>query len=258
MRALRAPLDWRGFAVPVAILLVAEIVASATHDRSTSLAPPSEIASAAFEALRDGSMLTATRQTLTSAFAGVAIGGAIGLMLGLLFGLFPLLNWLFEVPVEAIRPIPSVALIPVVLLIFGLGYSMEVSLVAKTSLWPVLFLTQAAVRGVKPRLIEVSNLLGMSFVERVRKIVLPAALPGIFVGFRLSIGAAMIVAVTIEIAANPIGLGYAMMLAEERLRPDLAFAYLFWVGLVGWAVNAAVLTLQHRLIADPAAIAFRP
>jgi len=136
-----------------------------------------------------------------------------------------------------------------VLLIFGLGYAMEISLVAKTAMWPVFFLSYAAVYGVKPRLLEVSRLLGMGPLERVCKIVLPASLPGIFVGLRIAIGAALIVAVTVEIAANPIGLGHAMMQAEERLRPDLVFAYLFWVGFVGWLVNAGVQRLQRHLLA---------
>jgi ABC-type nitrate/sulfonate/bicarbonate transport system permease component len=241
-------INWRGFVVPLALLLVAEVAVAVTGYRGAALARPSDIAAAAVEALRDGSMLTATAQTLLSAFAGVAVGGAIGLTLGLALGLAPTLYLLLEVSLETIRPIPSVALIPLVLMIFGLGYAMEISLVAKTAMWPVFFLSYAAVRGVKPRLLEVSRLLGMSFAARAAKIVLPAALPGIFVGFRISIAAALIVAVTVEIAANPIGLGHAMMQAEERLRPDLVFAYLFWVGFVGWLVNAAVEWLQRRIV----------
>jgi ABC-type nitrate/sulfonate/bicarbonate transport system permease component len=256
-RALQR-INWRGFVVPLALLLVAELAVAITGYRGAALARPSDIAAAAVEALRDGSMLAATAQTLLSAFAGVAIGGAIGLALGLALGLAPTLYLLLEVPLETIRPIPSVALIPLVLMIFGLGYAMEISLVAKTALWPVFFLSYAAVRGVKPRLLEVSRLLGMGFLARARKIVLPAALPGIFVGFRISIAAALIVAVTVEIAANPIGLGHAMMQAEERLRPDLVFAYLFWVGLVGWLVNAAVEWLQRCIVGSgPAAAPVR-
>jgi ABC-type nitrate/sulfonate/bicarbonate transport system permease component len=247
----RWSVDWRAFVLPVGALVAAEIVAATTGLESNAFARPSLIAAAAFEALLDGSMLTATAQTLLSAVGGLAIGATLGLILGVLLGLSRSAYWLAEVTLESIRPIPSVALIPVVLLIFGLGYAMEISLVAKSSLWPMFFLSHAAVRGVKPRLLEVSKLLGMSLIDRVCKIVLPAALPGIFVGLRLSIGAAMIVAVTVEIAANPLGLGYAMMQAEERLRPDLTFAYLFWIALVGGSVNAAVLRLQHWLLRMP-------
>ena len=118
-----------------------------------------------------------------------------------------------------------------------------------------IFLTYAAVYGVKPRLLEVSRLLGMGPLERVRKIVLPASLPGIFIGLRIAIGAALIVAVTVEIAANPIGLGHAMMQAEERLRPDLVFAYLFWGGIRGlacecWSAASAATSLGTGSLAS--------
>ncbi len=244
--------DPRGLVLPVVVIVGAEIAARITHYHSDSLPWPSEIAAAAATAMLDGSMLRATGQTLLSAFGGLLIGGALGLVFGTLMGLFLIFQRLMEVTVESLRPIPSVALIPIALLIFGLGYAMEITLIAKTSFWPVLLLTIAAVRGVKPRLLEVARLLRMGLVARVVKIVIPAALPGIFVGFRIAVGTALVVAVTVEIAANPLGLGYAMMRAQESLRPDLVFAYLFWVGLVGWFINALLQWLQRRLFGTAA------
>jgi NitT/TauT family transport system permease protein len=76
--------------------------------------------------------------------------------------------------------------------------------------------------------------------------VLPAALPRVFVAFRLCVGVALVVAVTVEIAANPQGLGYALMTAQQSLQPDLMFALLLWIGLLGWALSAALLALQRR------------
>ena len=98
------------------------------------------------------------------------------------------------------------------------------------------------------RLLEVGKLLKLGFFELVRKIVVPAVVPALFVGFRLSIGVALLLAITIEIAVNPRGLGYAMMRAEETLRPDLLFALLFWTGLLGWAINAGLEWAQRRLV----------
>ena len=74
---------------------------------------------------------------------------------------------------------------------------------------------------------------------------LPAALPRIFVAFRLCVGIALVVAVTTEIAANPQGLGYALMNAQQSLRPDLMFAMLLWVALLGWGLGAGLLRLQR-------------
>ncbi|MDB5514021.1 MAG: transporter permease subunit, partial [Tardiphaga sp.] len=100
----------KGFVFPVLALLALEAAARITQMKSDSLAAPSEIVVAFGEAVADGSLLQATRDTLVSAFAGLAIGGSIGLLLGIALGMIPVLDRLMEVTVESIRPIPSVAL----------------------------------------------------------------------------------------------------------------------------------------------------
>jgi ABC-type nitrate/sulfonate/bicarbonate transport system permease component len=246
-------LDWRGFVLPAALLIAAEIGARAGGP-SDSVAPPSEVAISFIEALRDGSLLTATRDTLACAFGGLAIGGAIGLTLGILFGAIPTLDRLMEVAIELVRPIPSVALIPVALVALGFGYRLEIAIVAFACTWPVLLLTRAAVGGVEPRLIEVAQALRLSFPVRVAKIIVPAALQRIFVAFRLAAGVALIVSVTVEIAVNPLGLGAGIMTAGQALRPELMLAYLLWIGIVGFALNAALVFAQQRLFGRAALV----
>jgi ABC-type nitrate/sulfonate/bicarbonate transport system permease component len=237
----------KGLAFPIAALLALEAAARVTHLRSDSLAAPSEIVMAFADAVADGSLLQATRDTLLSAFAGLAIGGSIGLLLGIALGMIPVLDRLMEVTVEAIRPIPSVALLPIALIAMGFGYRMEIVIVAFACVWPLLIFTRAAVRGIEPRLIEVAQVLRLSTDARVTKIVIPAALPRIFIAFRLAAGVALIVAVTVEIAINPLGLGAAIMTAQQALRPDLMLAYLVWIVVVGFALNAALVFAQRRL-----------
>ena len=115
----------KALALPLAVLLALEVWARATHLQSDSLAPPSEIVMALFGAFADLSILAATRDTLFSAFAGLAIGTVIGLALGIAFGIFDTLNRLMEVTVEAIRPIPSIALLPIALIALGFGYRLS-------------------------------------------------------------------------------------------------------------------------------------
>jgi ABC-type nitrate/sulfonate/bicarbonate transport system permease component len=240
---------WRmeGLIVPATAIVVAELVARAVHLQSDVLAPPSEVLRAGVEGLADGSILVATGQTLTSAVSGLAIGVFLGVALGALLGLAPLLNRMMEFTIEALRPIPAVAIIPVALLVFGFGFRMELSIVAFATFWTTLILTRAAISNVEPRLFEVARALGFGLYSRVTKIFLPAALPRIFVAVRLSAGISLIVAVTVEIASNNIGLGFRMMEAQSSLHPDLGLAYLAWIGLLGWSINAALLLLQHRL-----------
>ena len=233
--------------LPLAALLAFEAWARGTHLQSDSLAPPSAIIAALAAALADQSLLAATRDTLFSTFAGLAIGSIIGLALGIAFGISDTLDRLMEVTVEAVRPIPSIALLPIALIALGFGYRMEIVIVAFACIWPILILSRAAVRGIEPRLIEVSRALRLPPAQRVLKIILPAALPRMFVAFRLSAGIALIVAVTVEIAINPLGLGAGIMLAQQALRPDLMLAYLVWIGAIGYALNMLLTVAQRRL-----------
>jgi len=149
--------------------------------------------------------------------------------------------------IEVLRPIPSVALIPLAMLVFGFGLRMELGVIAFATFWPTLVLAQAAARQVEPRLLEVSAALQLGPKARFMKVVLPAMLPRLFVALRLGVAIALVVAVTVEIAANPHGMGYAMMIAQQSLEPATMLAWLAWIGCVGWLVNAAALALQRRV-----------
>lgn len=237
----------RGGAVPLGIVLVLQIAALATHLQNDTLAAPAAAIVAGARAFANGSIPVATLQTLATAAAGLALGGICGLAGGLVLGSIKTADRLMEFSVEALRPIPSVALIPVAMLIYGFGYRMEIAIVAFASFWPVLILTRNAVVGVDRALYDVARVLQLGPVARTMKIVLPAALPRIFVAFRLATGIALTVAVTVEVTTNPLGLGYGVMLAGQSLHPDLMLAYLVWIGFVGWALNFAILSTQRRL-----------
>lgn len=243
----------KAWLLPVGAIVVLELWARASHIQSDALAPPSAIAMALVEAFGDGSILTATRDTLASAVAGLLIGSAVGLAFGIALALVRPFDRLMEVTIEALRPIPSIALLPIALIALGFGYRMEIVIVSFGCLWPMLILSRAAVRSIEPRLIEVSRALRLSPGDRVRKIIVPAALPRIFLAFRLAAGIALIVAVTVEIAINPIGLGAAIMTAQQALRPDLMLAYLLWIGLIGYALNTGLVAAQRHLF-GPAAL----
>ena len=146
-----------------------------------------------------------------------------------MFGLIPPVSRLLRLTVEILRPVPAIAIVPIALLIFGFGYRLEIAIVAFACFFPLLILTESAVRQIAPRLIEVSRVLRLGQTQRLTKIVLPASLPRIFVALRLAGGVALIVAVTVEIAANPMGLGYRLMVAGQSLRPADMFATLIWI-----------------------------
>jgi len=236
----------RPFVFPAVLLAALELWARTVGAGSDAVAPPSAALRAFGGALADGSLLAATGFTLGSAALGLLIGGGLGVALGTLLGLSPRASRLSFVSVELLRPVPSVALIPLAMLVFGFGLRMEVSVVAFACLWPVAMLTQAAAQQVEPRLLEVARALQMNAWQRFAWIVGPAMVPRLFVALRLGVAIALVVAVTVEIAANPNGMGYAMMIAQQSLDPALMLAWLLWIGVVGFAINAAALGLQHR------------
>ncbi len=240
-------MKWQGFVVPVTLVALAQALAVVYGIQSDSLASPWQILRAAWTLLADGSLWMMLRQTLLAAVAGLFLGGSVGLVCAIVLGLSPSLSRLFRYPIEALRPIPSIAILPIFLMVYGFGYRMEIAIVAFSCFWPNLIIGQAAIAGVEPRLHEVSRVLGLSYAARVTKIVIPAALPRLFLAFRLAAAVALIVAVTVEIAMNPQGMGYELMSAQSSLRPDVMFAILLYIGLLGWGLNAALLFAQNRL-----------
>ena len=232
---------------PVGLLALLEWYARSFARGSDAIAPPSAAVRALLGAMADGSLLQATAFTLGSAGLGLLIGAALGIMLGIALGLSRRAAQLSVVSVELLRPIPSVALIPLAMLVFGFGLRMEFSVVAFATFWPILILTQAAVAQVDPRLLEVSQVLGLSVRQRSLKIVLPAIAPRLFVALRLGVAVALVVAVTVEIAANPNGMGYAMMIAQQSLEPALMLAWLAWIGVVGFVINAMAERLRRSV-----------
>ncbi|QDM25938.1 ABC transporter permease [Tardiphaga sp. vice304] len=237
----------RGLALPILMFALWQAVGMSGVVQSDAMSYPSQIARAGLGAVMDGSILVATQQTITTALSGLAIGGSLGVALGAWFGLSHRAGRLAQTSVEVLRPVPSVALIPLAMLTFGYGYGMGISVVAFACLWPTLIITQSAVAQVPRELLEVADGLELNWLQRLMHIVMPKIVPSLFTAVRLAAGVALIVAVTVEITANPLGLGYALVVAQETLHPDRMFAYLIWVGLLGWLLNAGLVTMQRRL-----------
>ena len=244
---MRFLLALRPWVFPAVLLAALEVAARWVVPGSDALAPPSQTVLAFAKALTaqgEDSVLQATAFTLSSAALGLGLGALLGLGMGIFLGLSRRAASMGFLSIEVLRPVPSVALIPLAMLVFGFGYRMEISVVAFATFWPLLILTKAAVQQVEPQLLEVSRALGLGPWARTTQIILPAMVPRLFVALRLGVSIALVVAVTVEIAANPSGMGYAMMIAQQSLAPDLMLAWLFWIGVVGYVINLLTLRLQ--------------
>jgi len=208
-----------------------------------SLSRPSDILVAGYAALSDGSLLLATLQTCETALLGLVIATVVGIAFGAVLGLLPTTERIAGPTVEALRPIPAIAFMPLALMIFGFGVGLEASIVAYACVWPILIVTIAAVRAVEKRLLDVAAVLELSIWKKMMKIVLPAAFARINVGLRVATAISLVVAVTVEIVLNPRGLGYHLMLAEQSLQMGLMWAQLVWLCLLGYALNLVLRRL---------------
>lgn len=237
----------RAFAFPLALLALLEGWARTAGRASDALAPPTQALRAFGVLVAEGGLFGPTAFTLGSAALGLALAALAAVPLGTLLGLSRRAGAAAFLSVEALRPVPSVALIPLAMLVFGFGVRMEVGVIAFATFWPMLVLAQAAARQVEPQLLEVSAALQLTPAARFAKVVLPAMVPRLFVALRLGVAIALVVAVTVEIAANPYGMGYAMMIAQQSLDPATMLAWLAWIGCVGWLVNAGAMALQRQV-----------
>ncbi|WP_334386289.1 ABC transporter permease [Bradyrhizobium sp. AZCC 2262] len=169
----------------------------------------------------------------------------LGISLGFLLGLSPTARRYGLASIEVLRPMPGVAFAPVGLLLFGFSLKTEMVVTILPVLWPVLVNTIGGVSGVHQRLYDVGRTFRLSRKDTILRIILPAAMPPIVVGARISLGLALVLAVVAEMVGNPEGLGYGIVREQQALRPDLMFAYIVTVGLIGIILNAGMLALAE-------------
>src|SRR5262249_16037787 len=186
LAALPGRINWLGLATIALLLALWEIALRAGFAQYQNLPPPSAIARGLEEIVRNGQLLADTLHTLGSVLGGWAGAVGMGVTLGLLLGTSALLRRYTLASIEVLRPMPGIAFAPVALLLFGFSLEMELMVIVLPALWPVLINTMGAVVGVHAGLFDVGRTFRLSRAEVLRKIVLPAALPGVLVGARLS------------------------------------------------------------------------
>jgi sulfonate transport system permease protein len=205
------------------------------------LPAPSTIAGGLLELARSGQLMDDTLHTLRAVALGWGIALALGITLGLLLGFSKLARTWLLASIEVLRPMPGIALVPVALLLFGFSIETELVVIVLPALWPILINTMGGTMGVPARLYDVGQTLRLPRADIVRKILFPAALPAILVGARIGLGLALVLAIVAEMVGNPQGLGYGIVREQQAMRPDLMFAYTVTVGVLGIALNAAMV-----------------
>jgi NitT/TauT family transport system permease protein len=214
------------------------------------LPPASTVLRETVELLTRGEFLYATWETIRAALIGLGIAAAIAVPAGLLLGWGRAAYRASMTIIEFLRPIPSVALIPLAILLYGRGNSMKVALVIYACVWPILFNTIYGIRAVDPVAADSARALGLGRLQIAVRVQLPSASPFIFTGVKIAAGLAVILAVSAELLAGGTeGIGIWMLEASAIGNQTRVYAVTVVSGLIGLALHLVLAAAERRMFA---------
>jgi ABC-type nitrate/sulfonate/bicarbonate transport system permease component len=236
-----------GWLFVVLVVLLFE-VAVRLFDLQDSVAAPSATFEALAEGLWSGALSGEIATTLQSYAEGLAAAIVVGIALGLAIGSSRTLHDALSVVIEFLRPIPAVALIPLAILVFGLGIPMRRFVIAYAAVWPILINTLYGVHGSDRLLHDVARTSGATRLGTLVRVTLPAALPSIATGIRVSAAAALQVGVTAEFLIGTDGIGAYMQSQQLAFNIPELYAAIVLVGMLGYAIHVALRIAERRVV----------
>ena len=247
VRSLRLPradglVQW---IVPLVIVVVWQVACVSGFVPARVLPAPSDVALAGWKLLLSGELARNIWVSFWRASVGFVIGGGIGFAFGLMNGLSQLSSKLTDTTLQMVRNIPHLALIPLVILWFGIDESAKLFLVALGVFFPIYLNTLHGIRTVDPQLIEMGRIYGMTDGELFRRVIFPGALPSIFVGVRFALGIMWLTLIVAETIAASSGLGYMAMQAREFMLIDVVVLSILIYALLGKLADSASRVLER-------------
>jgi len=247
---------WLGWIVPMLALGVMELGTHLGWIQARLLPPPSEIAQTLLD-LSDDGLWKHIGASGARVFAGYAIGVALAIAFGLMIGLSRTAEALIDPSFQALRAIPSLAWVPLLLLWFGIDEMPKVTLIAIGAFFPIYFGLVSGIRNVDRKLVELGEMYGLSALALARRIVLPAALPSLFTGLRNGLSLAWMFLVAAELIAATRGIGYLLTDGRETSRPDIVFAAIVLLAVLGKLTDSVLKWLEQRKLAWADSLATR-
>jgi sulfonate transport system permease protein len=231
------------------LLVAAWVLGSATGvlDPAT-LSPPWTVVATFGELVADGRLQSNLLASVRLAAIGLVLGVGIGVALALVAGLTRLGEAIVDGPVQIKRAIPTLALIPLAIIWFGIGEQMKITMIALSVFVPVYINTHAALRGVDARYVELAESVGLSRAQFVRRVALPGALPGFFVGLRLAVTVSWLALVVVEQVNATSGIGYLMTQARTYGQTEIIVVGLVGYGVFGLVGDTAVRAAERKAL----------
>ncbi|WP_205475155.1 ABC transporter permease [Nocardioides sp. SYSU D00038] len=239
----------RRWVSPVVLLGLWQALSSAGVIDERTIASPAQIFTRAVELVQDGTLGSATLTSLQRVGIGFAIGAAIGMTLAIVAGLSRIGEDAIDPPMQMLRTLPHFGLIPLFILWFGIGEQPKITLIAMGVTFPLYLNTFAGIRNIDRKTIEAARAMNLTWVQRVRHVIVPGALPQTLTGLRQSLGIAWLSLIVAETISASSGLGYMINNARDFLQTDVIVVGLAVYSLLGLATDGIVRYLEGRALA---------
>lgn len=247
---------WLGWILPITILALAETAAHFGWVHARLLPPLTEIVQT-LTSLAEQGLFTHIAASVARVFFGYAIGAALAIAFGLLVGLSKHAEAFFEPTFQALRAIPSLAWVPLLLLWFGIDETPKITLIAIGAFFPIYLGLVSGIQNVDRKLIELGEMYNLSAIALAHRIVLPAALPSLFTGLRNGLSLAWMFLVAAELIAATKGIGYLLTDGRETSRPDVVLAAIILLAILGKLTDGVLKWLEIRKLAWSDSLAAR-
>lgn len=237
----------RGSAAILAFLAVWEVVPRLGLVDRVFLPPFSEVLAAWWQLAVSGELGEHLGASLVRALGGLALAVVVAIPLGIALGWYRPVAEALNPLLEIFRNTAALALLPVFVLLLGLGEGSKIALVMFACSWPILLNTASAVRTVDPLLVRSARSLGFSAAQVFRKVVLPSTVPTLFTGVRLAAAVSLLVLVAAEMAGANAGLGYLITAAQFNVEVPQMYAGILTISLLGLGINQLLVVLERRV-----------
>lgn len=234
---------------PLLLLLLWELASRSGLLPARIIAAPSTIGGTLWQMIVSGELASHLWVSLKRALSGLAIGVSVGTLLALLAGLSRRGEIAIDSPVQMLRTLPFLAIVPLFILWFGVGETPKIALIALGTTFPVYLTLFSGIRGVDPKLVEAGQLFGLGRLALVWHVILPGALPAFFVGLRYAFGISWLGLVVVEQINASAGLGYLVNDARDFMRTDVIVICLLVYSVLGLSIDGLVRLLERLALA---------
>ncbi|MGF6108719.1 ABC transporter permease [Pseudomonas frederiksbergensis] len=249
LRNWRTPEVFLRLLSPIALLLLWELASQFGLIPQRIIAAPSQIGGTLWAMIISGELGKHLLVSLQRALLGLSIGVSIGVVAALITGLSKRGEVILDSPMQMLRTIPSLALVPLFILWFGIGEFTKIALIVTGTTFPVYLNLFSGIRNIDPKLIEAANTLGLNRRELIWHVILPGSLPSFFVGLRYSLGISWLALVFVEQINTTAGIGFLASDARDFMRTDVIVICLLIYSVLGLLIDGLIRTLERFALA---------